>query len=91
MLSNLPGCSIYCIIDIDKERVLLGGKKGISVINLSSLKIEETIEKVDYEDIKRVYSFMKLKDGNILIGSGDGQLFIYDIKTKTINIKKQST
>lgn len=72
------------MIEIDNKKIIVGGDK-ITVVNVSNCRIEYTIIK---DELGFVYSFMILRDGNILCGYDNGLLCIYDIQNNTLTLKE---
>ena len=62
-------------------RIIVGGKEEITIVNITKCIIEQVIEEKGICDL---YSFLKLKDGNILCGCGEGLICIYDTKMKKV-------
>ena len=84
VIKNILCSSNRALYQMDKERILVGGYKGFSIINIDKCIIEKTIKD---ESIRYVYSFLKLKDDNtILCGSDKGTFLLYDMKKKKYSI-----
>lgn len=78
-------CSYYgSLIEINKDRIISAGNKVIVVINILKSEIEQKIEDDNLGDI---YSLMSLRDGNILCGSLNGKIFVYEIQQNIIQSK----
>ena len=73
---DIYSSSIHNIIQIDKNRVAVGGEKRIKIINIEKLKLEKIIvcQKI-------VSTLILLKDNTFLAGEDDGALRQYDIET----------
>lgn len=77
-------CDVICawsnsLLQIDDNRIIVGGKSKLSVINISSYTIEYNIQGSFIGDI---FSLLKLRNGNILFGCGSRSLFVYSFHTK---------
>ena len=68
--------SINNIIQIDKNRIAVGGEHRIRIINIEKLKLEKIIVCK-----KLVTSLILLKDNTFLAGENDSALRQYDIET----------
>ena len=70
------------MIELENNKIFIGGKNKIAIIDLNKCIIEQKIEnetKVDH-----VSSSIYLKEGIILFGTRFGIINIYDIRNKTI-------
>ena len=74
------------LLEIDNNRIIVGRYNVITIVNISNDIIEHQIEndKLDY-----VYSFVQLRDGNILCGCYDGLICLYDIKLNTLSFREE--
>ena len=82
---------VYCydnnsLLEIDNNRIIVGGYKVITIVNISNDIIEHQIEN---DKLYRVDSFLKLRDGNILCGCEDGLICLYDIKLNTLSFREE--
>ena len=75
------------IIEIDNNRIIVGGNKVITIINISNYIIEH---KILEDKLDSVYSLNKLRGDNILCGYGNGSLCIYDINNHTLLFKNDT-
>ena len=67
------------LLQIDGNRIIVGGKSKIVVINIISYTIEQNIQGSFQGDI---FSFLKLRNGNILFGVGNHSLYVYSFHTQ---------
>ena len=67
------------LLQIDDNRIIVGGKSKISIINITSQTIEHNIQGSFIGDI---FSFLKLRNGNILFGVGSRSLYLYSSHTQ---------
>ena len=74
------------IFEIDDDRIIVGGYDGMTIVNISSSKIEHQIRN---EIHKGVFSFTRLSDGNILCGCENGYISLYDVKLNTLTFKSE--
>lgn len=81
-ISNVDCCGSYNLIELNKNRVIVGGYNAITIINF----IKCFIEQIFQNNILYSNSLMILRDGNILLGCDKGVMYIYDIKLNIINI-----
>ena len=74
------------ILEIDNNRIIVGGFIVITIVNISNDIIEHQIENYKLDNVK---SFLKLRDGNILCGCEYGLICLYDIKLNTLSFRKK--
>ena len=66
------------IYQIDKDRVIVGGYKEFTIVNIDKCLIEKTMIDQSLSDVK---CFLKLRDNKtILCGCGGGHFCFYDMK-----------
>ena len=84
IINNVDCFSWNSLLEIDNNRVIVGGRY-ITIVNISNDIIEYQIrnDKLNY-----VYSFVQLRDGNILCGCKHGLIFLYDIKLNILSFRK---
>ena len=78
---------LNCIYQLDDSRIIIGGKKGMIIINVDKSIIETSIKKdtIDFQ------AFTLLRDNKtILCGCSGGIFAFYDTKEKTMNLIKSS-
>lgn len=75
------------LIELDEERVMFGSFKAIVIINVTEKKIDKIINN---DTLDFIWTFIKLRDGNILVGNNDGLLSIYNVKTDEITPLKKN-
>ena len=75
------------ILEIDNNRIIVGGYNVITIVNISNDIIEHQIknDKLDY-----VFSLLQLRDGNILCGCSYGLICLYDIKLNTLSFREKN-
>ena len=81
---NNVWCYNNSLLEIDNNRIIVGGKNVITIVNISNDIIEHQIEN---DELDSVYSFIQLRDGNILCGCGNGLICLYDIKLNTLSFR----
>lgn len=64
------------LIQIEENKVLIGGKNKIIELDILNLKINE---KIIINETKCICSFLILRDGNILCGCQEGEIVIINI------------
>ena len=85
IINNVSCCNTNSLLEINSNKVIVGGENVISIVNLTSDTIEHTVinTKLSY-----IFSFNILRDGNVLCGCNDGLICLYDIKSNTLAFKK---
>ena len=83
---NNVWCYNNSLLEIDNNRIIVGGYNVITIVNISNDIIEHQIE--NYK-LDRAYSFLKLRDGNILCGCSNGLICLYDIKLNTLSFRQE--
>ena len=79
MIDGVDCCDTNSLYQIDKDRVIVGGKRTFSIVNIDKCVIEKTIKD---ESFVYVHCFLKLRDNNtILCGCDDGIFCFYDMNT----------
>ena len=86
IIDKVECCDNNSLLEIDNNRIIVGGCNVITIVNISNDIIEYQIEndKLDW-----VYSFLKLRDGNILCGCSNGLICLYDIKLNTLSFREE--
>ena len=77
--------NVNSIIEIDKNRVIVGGDLEIIIVDIFNDKIEKIIKN---NKIENVGSLLKLRDGNILCGCEYGLICLIDIKMNSVIFKE---
>lgn len=78
IIKNVGNCSNHSMIEIPNEKLVVGGWKILSIINILTLQLEA---KINFDDnIGYIFSILDLKDGSILFGCENGE--IYQAETK---------
>lgn len=85
IIQNVNCFSCNGLLEFDINKVIVGGKYKITMVNLDKDFIEQVYSSVNLEYFN---SFMILRDGNILCGGENGMTCIYNIKTNTASFKK---
>ena len=81
-------CWTNSIYQIDKDRVIVGGKNSFCIVNIDKCVIEKTIED---RALRHVTCFLKLRDNKtILCGCEDGIFCFYDMKREESRITKNN-
>ena len=73
------GCyDINSLYQVDNNRIIVGGEKSFSIVNIDKCVIEKTIEDKKFEF---VYCFLKLRDNTIILcGCCNGIFCFYDMR-----------
>ena len=74
------------ILEIDNNRIIVGGNRVITIVNISNDIIEHQIEN---DKLYFVFSLIQLRDGNILCGCWNGLICLYDIKLNTLSFREE--
>ena len=74
------------LLEIDNDRIIVGGCNVITIVNISNDIIEHQIEN---DKLNYVYSLIQLRDGNILCGCDYGLICLYDIKLNTLSFREE--
>ena len=79
------GCyDINSLYQVDNNRIIVGGEKSFSIVNIDKCVIEKTIEDKKFEF---VYCFLKLRDNTIILcGCCNGIFCFYDMRTEEYKI-----
>ena len=85
ILNNIHCFDSNSIIEIDNNRLIITGKKNITIVNATKFIIEKSIES---DRTQSIYTVIPLRDGNILCGCEGGFFFIFDIELNTITYKE---
>ena len=80
VIKDIYCCDKNSIVEIENNKLIIGGEDSISIINLSTLKLET---KTSNNCLEYVCSIIELSDGNVLCG-GDGILIHFDVNTYNI-------
>ena len=75
------------LIELDEDRVMFGSFKAIVIINITEKKVDKIINN---DTLDFIWTFIKLRDGNILVGNNDGLLSIYNLTTDEITPLKKN-
>lgn len=75
IITNVFCLTPKCLIQIDNNKIAVGGQKTLALINLDAFAIEEMFI---HEEVIFFLSLLQLRDGNILCGCDNGILYIYD-------------
>ena len=86
IIDKVKCCFRNSLLEIDNNRIIVGGYKVITIVNISNDIIEHQIEN---DKLDNVRSFLKLRDGNILCGCGNGLICLYDIKLNTLSFREE--
>ena len=84
VIAGADCCFTNSLYQIDKDRVIVGGNKSFSIVNIDKCIIEKRIED---ESLIYVYCFLKFRDNKtILCGCNNGIFCLYDMNTKQYKI-----
>ena len=86
IINNVECINNNSILEIDNNRIIVGGYNVITIVNISNDIIEHQIKN---DKLNRVWSLIQLRDGNILCGCEDGLICLYDIKLNTLSFRKE--
>ena len=86
IINNVQCCYSNSLLEIDNNRIIVGGENIITIVNISNDIIEYQIEN---NKLSFVYSFVQLRDGNILCGCEKGLICLYDIKLNTLSFREE--
>ena len=81
VFSGFEKCAYYnALYQIDKDRVIVGGKSMFSIINIDKCVVETTVKD---EELGLVRCFLMLRDNRtILCGCGNGKMCFYNMMTQ---------
>ena len=65
---------------------MISGNKQLTIVNIFKNVIENTLQN---DKLKNVYSFIQLRNGNILCGCDNGLICLYDIKSNTLSFREE--
>ena len=86
IINNVDCADNNSLLEIDNNRIIVGGLNVITIVNISNDIIEYQL----YDDkLNEVFSFLKLRDGNILCGCSYGLICLYDIKLNTLSFRQE--
>ena len=85
-IMNVICCWSHSLLELDKNKILVGGMKAIKIVNIEEYIIEQNIQN---NELDNIWSLMKLRNGNILCGNDKGVLFCIDLTTFSIVYKKK--
>ena len=74
------------LLEIDNNRIIVGGWRVITIVNISNDIIEHQIEN---DKLDSVSSFVQLRDGNILCGCENGFICLHNNKLNTLSFRKE--
>ena len=73
------------LLQIDKERVILGKTNVIYIVTVSTMEIEKQFSN---EEIEYVLSFCLLNEHFAIFGCGTGKIGLYNRENNTIELKQ---
>ena len=85
IIDSVDCCDNNSLLEIDNNRIIVGGNRVITIVNISNDIIEHQIKN---DKLYYAYSFIQLRDGNILCGCENGLICLYDIKLNTLTFKE---
>ena len=84
VIEGVRCCFTNSLYQIDKDRVIVGGKISFSIVNIDKCVIEN---RIDDESLGFVGCFLKFRDNKtILCGCDNGIFYFYDMNTKQYKI-----
>ena len=86
IIDKVDCCDSNSLLEIDNNRIIVGGENVITIVNISNDIIEHQIENNKLND---VWSLIQLRDGNILCGCDYGLICLYDIKLNTLSFREK--
>ena len=86
-MTNIRCWSSNSVVEMDNNRVVVGGKNIIMIVNIEKKITEEIIEN---EILSNVFPLMIFSENIIICGCHCGMMFIYNIKQKQFNIFRSS-
>ena len=86
IINKVKCCDSNSLLEIDNNRIIVGGYNVITIVNISNDIIEHQIEN---DKLSYAYSFVQLRDGNILCGTENGLICLYDIKLNTLSFREK--
>lgn len=78
LVKGIYCCSQNSLKEISKNRLIVGGINGISLINIHTFQLEL---KIIFYEVIYFYSFLVLRDRSLLCGCQKGNLLQIDLKT----------
>ena len=75
------------IIELEENKIMVGGEKKITILNLEKYEIEKVIEN---GELGKVYALMIVRPDIIICGSSNGTLGIFNKENEIIHFKKKS-
>ena len=85
IINNVQCIDKNSLLEIDNNRIIVGGYNVITIVNISNDIIEHQIKN---DELYYAWSFVQLRDGNILCGCENGLKCLYDIKLNTLTFKE---
>ena len=86
IINNVKCCFRNSLLEIDNNRIIVGGCKVITIVNISNDIIEHQIKN---DELYYAWSFVQLRDGNILCGDANGFIYLCDIKLNTLSFREK--
>ena len=85
IIKNVNCFDSNSLLEIDKNRLIVGGINEITIVNISNDIIEQQIKN---NRLGYVFSLVQLANGNILCGCKGGLICLYDVKLYTITFRE---
>ena len=86
IINNVDCCDNNSLLEIDNNRIIVGGYNVITIVNISNDIIEHQIKN---EKLSYAYSFVQLRNGKILCGCSYGLICLYDINLNTLSFREK--
>ena len=86
IINNVQCIDKNSLLEIDNDRIIVGGYNAITIVNISNDIIEHQIKN---DKLSYVCSFIQLRDSNILCGCYYGLICLYDIKLNTLSFRQE--
>ena len=67
------------LFQFDNDLLLAFTDNSAKIIDMNKLEIKDTIN-----ELKDIYSVMKLRNGTLLLSNSDGEHYLFDIKKKEL-------
>ncbi len=86
IINNVHCYDSNSLLEIDNNRIIVGGNRVITIVNISNDIIEHQIKN---DELYYAWSLIQLRDGNILCGCSYGLICLYDIKLNTLLFRQE--
>lgn len=76
-----------CILELEGNRIIVAGENVLSIISTTHFVAVQVIKK---EEGIGIFSMIEIRDGNVLCGTKEGNVAIYDVNTNNMLVKETS-